>query len=183
MLNKRENSPSDMFMQLLTTHQMHLRSFILAAVGNYTYCDDVLQQTNLVLWKKAGEFRPDEPFLPWALAVARYEILAFYRDRQRERLIFRQNVAELMVETSLPEIEDVTERQHALRQCIKKLPELQQEMLKLRYVVNAPTSEISRVTKRSRDGVKSLLLRIRKALKKCIETRLECQTGVIADES
>jgi len=156
-------------------HQSHLRAFVLGSLGDYTHCEDVLQQTNLILWEKCGDFRPGAEFLPWALAIARFEILAFFRDRQRDRLVFHPDVVELMTEAALPEIKQVSERQHALRECIKRLPECQWEVLKLFYVANARMKEIARQIGRSVDGVKSLLLRIRNALRRCIEAHLESQ--------
>lgn len=172
---KQENSASDTFIQLLTMHQSHLRAFILASLGDYAYCEDVLQQTNPILWEKCGDFRPGAEFLPWVLAIARFEILAFFRDRRRDRRVFHSDVAELMTEAALPEIKQVSERQHALRECIKRLLERQREVLKLFYVANARMKEIARQTGRSVDGVKSLLLRIRKTLRRCIEAHLESQ--------
>jgi len=169
---KPEKSASDEFIQLLATHQSHLRGYILASVGSYTHCEDILQQTNLVLWKKCEKFRPDAEFLPWALAIARYEILAYIRDKQRERLIFYPDVVELMMKVSMPASHQVNERQEALRGCIKRLPERQREVLELCYVANARMREIAKITNHSVDGVKSLLVRIRKALRRCIEANL-----------
>ena len=166
---------SDQFIQLLAKHQSHLRGFIFASLGNYAHCEDVLQETNLVLWKKCGEFRPEAEFLPWALAIARYEILAFIRDRQREHLVFYPDVAELMMESCMPAVHQVSERQEALRGCIKRLPGRQQEVLRMFYVANARIQEVARITGRSADAVKSLLVRIRKALRQCIETSMGSQ--------
>ncbi len=167
-----EKSTLDVFIQMLATHQPHLRGYILASVGNYAHCEDILQQTNLVLWKKCGEFRPNAEFLPWALAIARYEILAFIRDKQREHLVFHPDVASLMMEVSMPASQQINERQEALRGCIKRLPERQREVLELCYVANICMREIAKTTGRSVDGVKSLLVRIRKALKSCIEANI-----------
>ncbi len=172
-MRSQKATPSDDFIQLLTVHQPHLQGFILASLGNRTDCEDVFQKTNLVLWKKSAEFRAGAPFLPWALAVARFEILAFCRDRQRDRLVFQEDVAELMSQEALPEMEEVSERQRALQACVERLPEAQKEVLRLRYVANERLKEVSRLTHRTLASVKVMLFRTRKALKKCIEARLE----------
>lgn len=139
-----DNPASDEFIQLLTMYQSHLRAFIFASVCNYVHCEDILQQTNLILWKKCGDFRPGAEFLPWALAIARFEILAFYRDSQRNRLVFHPDVAELMMEAAIPGIEQVSERQRALRECVKHLSERNLKVLKLFYVAEASMKEIAR---------------------------------------
>ena len=86
------------YVQELTANQSRLRGFILASLGNYADAADVLQRTNLVLWKKAGEFRPGAEFLPWGLTIARYEVLSFLRDGQRDRHVYSTAVAELMLD-------------------------------------------------------------------------------------
>jgi RNA polymerase sigma-70 factor (ECF subfamily) len=176
-MTKNDDFASDRFIQLLMTHQSNLRGYILGSLGNYAYSEDVLQQTNLVLWKKCSEFRQGADFLPWAFAIARYEILAFIRDKQREQLVFCPDVSELMMESCRSMPQQVNERQEALRECIKRLPERQLEVLKLSYVANAPMLEISQLMGRSVDGVKSLLVRIRKTLRCCIENNLGSQEG------
>ena len=176
-MGKEDDLASDAFIQLLATHQSHLRGYILGSLGNYAYSEDVLQQTNLVLWKKCSEFRSEADFLPWALAIARYEILTFIRDKQREHLVFCPDVAELMMASYQSVPQQVSERQESLRECIKRLPERQLEVLKLYYVANTPMLEISQLTGRSVDGVKSLLVRIRKTLRRCIENSLGSPEG------
>lgn len=167
-----EKTSSEQFIQLLTVHQPHLQGYILASLGNRTDCDDVLQKTNLVLWKKSAEFRSGAQFLPWALAIARFEVLAFCRDRQRDRLVFHDDVAELMSEEALPEMNEVSERQKALQACIERLSEVQKEVLRLRYVGNKRIHEISELMHRTASSIKVMLFRTRRALKKCIEFRL-----------
>lgn len=176
-MTKKDDFVSDAFIQLLTIHQSSLRGYILSSLGNYADVEDVLQRSNLVLWRKCSEFRTGADFLPWAFAVARYEILAFIRDKQRDQLVFCPDVAELMMESYKSVQQQVSERQEALRNCVMRLPKRQLEILKLSYVANAPMREISQLTGRSVDGVKSLLVRIRKTLRACIENKLESQDG------
>lgn len=172
-----EKTSSDEFIQLLTVHQPHLQGFIVASLGNRSDCDDVLQKTNLVLWKKSAEFRAGAPFLPWALAIARFEVLAFCRDRQRDRLVFHDDVAELMSEEAFPEMNDVPERQKALQKCVERLSDTQKEVLRLRYVGNKRIREVSELTRRTATSIKVMLFRTRKTLKKCIEFRLVENVG------
>lgn len=148
----------------------------MASLGNYTNSQDVLQRTNLTLWRKAGEFRAGAPFMPWALAVARFEVLAFLRDHRRERLVFQPDVVELMCGAAAAGVSEIPDRRHALRDCLNDLSEKNRQLLNLRYVRNQPLAKISEMTERSIDGVKSLLLRIRKSLGKCIEKKLTAET-------
>jgi len=133
-MTQKDEFVSDAFIQLLATHQSNLRGYILSSLGSYADAEDVLQKTNLVLWKKYAEFRPGADFLPWAFAVARYEILTFIRDKQRDQLVFCPDVTELMMESCKSVPQQVSERQEALRNCVIHLPKRQLEILKLSYV-------------------------------------------------
>ncbi len=70
------SSPPQEFLLLLTSHQSTLYASITALLGGVEGAQDVLQETNLVLLEKAGEFDLSRPFLPWALTVARFQMLA-----------------------------------------------------------------------------------------------------------
>lgn len=165
----------DAYVQQLTASQGRLRGFILASLGNYADTADVLQRTNLILWKKAREFRPGAEFLPWALTVARYEILAFFRDSQRDRLVYNSDVAELMLDAAAVEAIDSDDRQLALRKCLEKAPRRSMDLLWQRYGAEKSIRQIAADANRSEDAVKSLLLRIRKVLQRCIEAELRWQ--------
>jgi RNA polymerase sigma-70 factor (ECF subfamily) len=163
----------DAYVQDLTASQSRLRAFVLASLGNYADTADVLQRTNLVLWKKAREFRPGAPFLPWALTIARYEILSFVRDSKRDRHVFDSDVAELMLDVATEDAADPNDRRLALRACLEKLPGHNRELLWMRYGDERSIRQIATVSSRSEDAVKSLFLRIRKALERCVEARLK----------
>lgn len=164
--------PNDEFIQLLVSHQAQLRGLIMAGLGRHADAQDVLQKTNLALWKKAAEFDRSRSFLAWAIGVARFEILAWIRDRQRDRHVFNSEVAEVLVAVAQEQLEETPPQQIALRACLQDLPQPQRELLQLKYVRNRSIEEISAAIGRSRDGVKSLLLRVRKGLAACIERRL-----------
>lgn len=150
--------------------QSRLRAYILAALGNHANASDVLQRTNMVLWKKAGEFHPGAPFMPWALTIARYEVLAFLRDRQRDRHVFAEDVTTLMLDAAAGEVSEPGDRIAALRNCLEKLRGQSRSLIWQRYSEDQSIKQISMVTGRSEDSVKSHLLRVRKKLEQCIES-------------
>ena len=60
--------PSVEFLSRVPRAQRSLYAFILTLVRQAADAEDVLQETNVVLWRKAGEYRPDSGF--HALGVA-----------------------------------------------------------------------------------------------------------------
>jgi RNA polymerase sigma-70 factor (ECF subfamily) len=163
------------FISLLTEHQVDLQAFILSSLGDHTNAMDVLQRTNIVLWKKAVEFRRGAPFLPWALKIAKYEILASMRARRRDRHVFRPEVVELMADVAIERSAGLSMRSEALRDCIKELPERSREFLRIRYAQEQSVKQISEKTGRSIDAVKSLYHRIRLRLGQCIDRKLAAE--------
>jgi RNA polymerase sigma-70 factor, ECF subfamily len=164
------------FIRMLTDHQVDLQAFILSSLGDYSDTLDVLQRTNVVLWKKAAQFRPGAPFLPWALKVARYEILGFMRARKRDRHVFRTEVVDLMLDVAIERSVNISERGEALRDCIKELPERSREFLRIRYAQEQSVKQISEKTGRSVDAVKSLYHRIRVTLGQCIDRKVTAES-------
>ena len=163
---------TDAFIRMLTDHQVDLQAFIMSSLGNYPDTLDVLQLTNIALWKKAAQFQPGAPFLPWALTVAKFEVLAFMRVRRRDRHTFNSEVVELMVDVAAERSGEATARGQALRECIKQLPEPSREFLSVRYAHDHSIKQVAEKTGRSVDAVKSLYLRIRRVLERCVERKV-----------
>jgi RNA polymerase sigma-70 factor (ECF subfamily) len=172
-MTDREAIPADdHFIAMLTKHQVQLRGYILASLGHHANAEDVLQRTNLVLWRKAGEFHKGADFLPWAITVARYEILAFLRDHGRDRLVFSQDVLDVVSQAAEKRLVSMPARQEALRVCLDKLSDENRDMLNRKYVHLHSSAQLADATGRSADAVKSLMLRIRRRVSDCVEQQL-----------
>lgn len=163
----------DTFIEALTENQLALKSFVRASLGNQADLDDVTQKTNLVLWKKASDWDPATPFLRWAFTVARYEILAYYRDKGREKLVFDEDVVSMMVDESTTVVQETPERLVALRLCLAQLKPEHKQILNARYSSRTPVSQIAALVNKTEDSVKSLMLRLRKKLNQCVTNQLK----------
>lgn len=49
---------SDEFLELISSFQGRLFGFLLSLTGDVDQANEILQETNLVLWKKSDEFQP-----------------------------------------------------------------------------------------------------------------------------
>jgi len=169
---------SEKFINQLTASQSKIFGCIMTLVGNLSDAKDILQKTNLRLWKNASRYDSTRPFLPWAIATARLEVRAYYRDCKRERLIFDEDLLLQLQEMTDLQIERYSVRQDALRICLLGLSESNRNLLALRYAQGKSTETISLICNRSVDGVKSLMLRLRKSLRNCIEQQLQNQSSL-----
>lgn len=164
--------PDEAFVRALTECQSALRGYCEAALGHGEEAKDAWQRTNMVLWRKAGEWDQATKFLRWALAIARFEVLAVVRDRQRDRLLFGDDVVELMVEAAVAEAERHGPRREALAHCVEKVQPRQRDVLLAHYVMGHPLAEIATTHGMGLSAVKVLLLRVRRGLAECIEREL-----------
>ncbi|MCH9001552.1 MAG: hypothetical protein IIC02_03175, partial [Planctomycetes bacterium] len=76
---------NEQFVRELTANQSRLLAYVLTLLPDYEAAQDVAQNTNVVLWRKADTFREGTQFMTWACQVARLEVLAYFRDQGRDR--------------------------------------------------------------------------------------------------
>ena len=106
---------TELFVQPLTENQNRLYGYVYSLLGDHGRAEDVLQETNLVLWRKIAEFDQARPFLPWAFGIVRFQVLAQLRDNKRDRLLLDSNLGELLSEEAARQSEQIDEIQEALR--------------------------------------------------------------------
>lgn len=160
--------------QLIARHQPRIRAFIRCLLVRSEDVDDLLQEVNLVLWEKAGEFRPGTDFWAWASQVARFKALNRIRSYSRERLVFDDTfLAELADAAERKSQQPFDERLNALASCLQKLPPAQRHLIDLRYASDKSIEDIAREISRPEGSLRQTLYRIRGTLLACIELRLQ----------
>ena len=157
------------FVTQITRVQRQLHAFILSMVWNATEADDVLQQTNLVLWEKSAEFDASRPFLPWAMQFAQWQALAWLKQRQRQRLVFDDDLAKLLADEAVADERAFEARRNALASCLQKLGPEQRELIARRYEPEASVNALAAAGGVTAKALSDRLRRIRHALLECIQ--------------
>jgi len=170
--DKPKHGASSEFVSLLTANQRKLYAFILALVRRPADADDVLQETNMVMWRKSEEFELGTGFDAWSFQIARFQVMAYRKRLQRSKLHFDDELTEQLAD--LAEVEWVGEnsRHSALSQCLQKLPSDQRKLIAQRYEPGAKVQDLAAKQGRSPKALSEALRRIRRALMECIERRL-----------
>lgn len=168
-----EMTPEQMseFVARLTQAQSALYGAIHTLLAGAPDVPDVLQETNRVLWRKAADYDPGRSFLPWALTVARYEVLAHRKRRARDRLVFD----EALVGELAAEYERQAEPEgalQALEHCLQALPAAHRDLVDCRYLHRESVQVIAARQGRSPAAVSALLYRIRGLLADCVARSL-----------
>ena len=73
------------FLRELTRHQRRLRGLVRCLLFDSRDVEDVWQDVNVTLLRKASEFQPGTDFWAWASQIARFKALNQARKLGRER--------------------------------------------------------------------------------------------------
>ena len=160
------------FVNLMTLNQGAVRAFITSLMPGSSYVDDVLQDTNVVLWQKRSQFDASRKFLPWAFTIARYEVMHQRNRTKRDtRLVFCDELIGLMAE------DDSTDQSKegnliVLDKCIAKLTVRQQRLIQERYQTGHSVEQYAEDTGKQASSLRVALHRVRQFLKRCVEETL-----------
>jgi RNA polymerase sigma-70 factor (ECF subfamily) len=164
------------YIELLTTHQSRIFTFLYAHVLNMADAEDLYQQVALVLWEKFDQFIPGTDFGAWAIRVADLTIKNFLRGKRRSKVFFSDEVMQRIVEyhAAVP-VEQVAARSEALQGCLKRLPESDRTLVEQCYGSEVKIKDIADALGRSAGAIYTSLCRIRQALLNCIERTLSAE--------
>ncbi len=172
------NPLSAEYLGRVTRAQRSLYAFILTLVRQSADAEDVLQETNLVLWQKAAEFDATRDFMPWALRIAQLQAMAHLKRRKRVPLTFDEPLLAVLADEAITEAEELDTRRQALAGCLQKLPERQRELIASRYEPGGSVNELACRLGKTPKAVSEMLRRIRRALLECIERRVAQEARV-----
>jgi|SRR5579875_514751 RNA polymerase sigma-70 factor (ECF subfamily) len=166
------------FIGQLSRCQRRLYAFIYALVRHAADAEDILQECNLVLWRKADEFQPGTDFMAWAGRIAQFQVMAFRKKQaRRAREHFDDVLIAQLADEAQERLKQFDQRQQALLECLRELRPEQRTLVARRYEPGGSVNEIARSSNRSPKAVSEALRRIREALMRCIERRIALENG------
>jgi RNA polymerase sigma-70 factor (ECF subfamily) len=165
------------FVRLLTSHEVRLRAFVLSMIPNFADAEDVLQQTNAVLWERFDQFQPGTSFMSWAGRVAYLEALQHLRRRRTDKNKFGEAFLKNVADVALREEVDhrLNARIVALGECVAKLKPKQRDMLRARYFEKRTIEQMEQVFSRSAEAIYQTLSRIRRTLHDCVSMKVRLE--------
>ncbi len=163
------------FVRLFTQHEGGLRAFVRTLVPTWHDADEVMQEVSLVAWKKFDQFVPDTEFVRWAATIARFEVLNYRRSKARDRLVFDEEVIQLLAEEIEEEMVDQDAQRHALETCLGKLPEQRRQLVLRAHSPGQKMKPMAEEVGVSPNALYKTVERIRLILFRCIEDTLNQQ--------
>lgn len=147
-------------------------SYINAMVPDYHAAEDILQVVALTVVRKAEHYDSTKPFLPWAMGIARNEVLHFRRGRSREKLLFNADLMDMLAIDFAQRSERSKEIYQAMGHCLNKLSDRPKEVFRLRYGEEMPVKEIAESLQTTPSSISVTLHRCRQVLRDCLSKRL-----------
>lgn len=145
---------NDAFDILLKRHQDRIFNYILRIVKNEDVANDIFQDTFMkaIMTIRQGRYTENGKFPAWISRIAHNLIIDYYRQEKSENrqscdsedvdILNRKELSEATIEDMIIS-EQINDDVHYL---IDELPELQQEVLKMRYYCNLSFKEIAEAT-------------------------------------
>ncbi len=173
------NPIEEIFVTELTAHQPALQAFIASLMPGDPGTDEVMQRTNITLWRKRADFTPGTNFRAWAFECAKWTMRAYFKEKQRRNwLVFDDELARAVTERMaerLPDSPDAS--QAALRLCLSRLRDADRELILSHYEQGETLAECSKRSGRTVGTLKVALFRLRAALRRCICERLAVEAA------
>ena len=161
-------SRTEEFVELSSCYQRQLLGYIFTLVRNMDDAEDLLQQTNLILWRKFDEYQPGTDFIRWACHVAHLQVLTFLRRKRRDPLHCDEQLLLQLADKRLDRGNAYEHYREGLRICMNRLTTADRELLELCYDGALSIKEIGIRLDRSADSIYHSLQRIRYTLLECI---------------
>lgn len=165
------------YLQLVTSHQASIYGYIRSLAPGADI-EDILQETNLVLWDKANDFELGTNFKAFAFRIAHLKTLEALRSqRRRHWLVFDSDLLSEIANRQSEVASEDDGQQAALRHCLHQLKPEERELIHSRYSLGRAVNEIAREKVRSEGAMQQMFFRIRNALRICIEQQMNTEGG------
>jgi len=166
----------EQLVSLLTQAQKRLHAYIFTLLANADATQDVLQETNLVIWRKRDEYHRDMDFVGWACRIAYYQVLSYRRNRSRDRHLFSEALIENLAAMAEERSNRFDQRWHHLQHCLEQLPAHARTLIERRYTLGLSVNALAAQLGRSANTLAQTLCRLRKELLECVHRQIGKET-------
>ena len=170
-------TPEENIIGLITKNQGSLRAYIYTLLPDPAQVDDVLQETNLVVWRKAAEYDTARPFMPWACRIALFQVKAARRDNSRDRHVFDSALVDILAAEGEDVPDSARDLDAALRDCLAELPDEKRNLILSRYHPDSSVKGLADSRNETPGALSVELHRIRRVLESCIRGKLNQPTS------
>lgn len=168
---------TDSFRKLVDLNHESVRLYLAHFIGCPHQADDLAQEVFLVAYQKLDTFSGHSKFSTWIIGIARCKALGFLRSRRTRNInnrkyfeagLMKQQISHLELES----VEIGRARAKALKTCLEELPDHSERLINQFYFQDINAADIAAIHDKPQSSIRTKLLRIRKILLRCINSKL-----------
>ncbi|MBA3484336.1 MAG: sigma-70 family RNA polymerase sigma factor [Pirellulales bacterium] len=156
------------FVELMTEFQGRLFGYVMTLTGDPDAANDILQETNVVLWKQSQQFELGTNFKAWAFRIAHFQFMAYRQRRLREKVLYSDDLLATLAAEYKELDEQHDQRADALEQCLALIAPRSRDAIRMRYADGLPLTALAAKLNRTSNAVSQLLFRARCWLLECV---------------
>ena len=146
-------------------------AFITSLVADFQDRDDILQETAGAVLQSFQRYEPSQPFVAWAIGIARNQVRLHARRKRRLKVAFDSEAVEALAR-AFSETNPRDIRLDHLSGCVGELEYQAREMCRLRYEQDLKPAAIGQQLGMGANAVAKALQRIRDRLRECVERKM-----------
>jgi RNA polymerase sigma-70 factor (ECF subfamily) len=151
-------------------------AFVTSLVRDFQDRDDVLQETAVAVLESFPRYDPLQPFVGWAIGIARNQVRLYCRRKGREKLAFDTDAVDALAHAFVVG-DPKDQRLDYLGGCVETLDARAKDLCRLRYEEDLKPAAIGVRLGLAANAVAKALQRIRDRLRECVERKaVEAQT-------
>ncbi len=163
--------------KLFLQYQPAIRGYILSMIPDFSMAEDVMQETFIVVTKKAASFELGTSFPAWVKTIARFKSLEAIRANRHRGEFLSEEVLNALGTERGEFVENTDERLVHLSACIEQLAPQAKRSILFRYRNDHLPPEIAGLMGCTVQSVNVTLSRARAFLRDCVTRRVSSATS------
>jgi RNA polymerase sigma-70 factor (ECF subfamily) len=164
-----DRSPADDVLEQFARYQRRLFSFVVGLVGSPADAEEVLQETNIIVWKKSEQFQPGTDFRAWVFRIALFEARKLHERRRRRGVGLSDELLEQLATTYEREEDALEARRERLAGCLERLKPADRTLVGDVYGRGVGVATLAERSGREPTSVYRSLRRVRRLLAECVD--------------
>ena len=163
------------FAKLVSEHQARLRVFIRVLGVKPDAVDDIAQDAFVIAYQRRHLLEDPEDAGPWLRTIARNLVRNELRKSARRSRIVNAQLTEVALADSSQVLTENWSDQwlEALKHCVEQLPDKSRALVDGHYQKNLNSIQLAQDQGKTSTAVRQSLSRLRRALRTCVEKRLD----------
>jgi RNA polymerase sigma-70 factor (ECF subfamily) len=171
------NPKTERFLNLLGAHERNLFAYVYGLTPNWQDAEEVMQRVRIRIWQQFDQYDVEKPFDAWARAIAYYLVLAYRKEKSRQREFFTERILEAVSDQFEAHLDQAGDRRDALLRCLEKLDARKRDLVISYYSSARQTSEtVAGKLSMTPNALRQAMFRIRKVLLDCVERTMQAES-------